>query len=288
MKKVVCLLLMAVCIIVPSWGSKAKPKVGLSLSGGAALGYAHIGFLQAMDEAGVKPDVICGSSMGALVGMMYCSGYTPQQILQVIKDSKLDRLSNIWRPRLSSVGGMANYDWLRKLLSELVPHNSFDKLNPKFYCCVTDLNHIKAQYIGTGEMLREYVTASASMPLLFAPVQVGDVYFVDGGVIDNFPSKPLIDEKCDVRIGVVVLQDTVSEKIDNPHKLWLRAYSICSYSNIYGNFDDFTHLLAISPRQYWLSDFKAVDELYRIGYEEGKRFFKVGKWGKPHVKGKKE
>ena len=80
---------MVIAMMMMGTHTAHSQKVGVSLAGGAALGYAHLGFLQAMDEAGIKPDCIVGTSMGAIVGMLYAAGNSPEEILQYIKDEEL-------------------------------------------------------------------------------------------------------------------------------------------------------------------------------------------------------
>ena len=88
MKKIVFVMIM---LSTAFSGAKAQ-KVGVALSGGAALGYAHLGVLQAMEEAGIRPECVSGTSMGAVMGMMYAAGYKPQEIKEIIKKEHFDHL----------------------------------------------------------------------------------------------------------------------------------------------------------------------------------------------------
>ena len=262
------LLLLVVVTALPL----SAQRVGVSLSGGAALGYAHLGFLQAMDEAGMKPDYVTGTSMGAIIGLMYSAGYTPQQILQIVHEEHMDRALRLVRPSLGAKGGVSSTRHLQRVLLKYVPHNCFDSLPIAFSCCVSDMNHYVPRYIDSGNDLVQYVMASAAMPGVFAPVCIDSVYYFDGGAHDNLPVKPLLDAGCDVRIGVRLL-------IEQPHTppsakdLWLHFYSYCTYQTAYFTMDDFTDVVTIDPQGFWLMDFSHADDLFQIGYEAGKTYF---------------
>ena len=134
-KKTFLSLLIAAVLLsgtAKSFADGPVPKVGISLSGGAALGYAHIGFLQAMDEAGIRPDCIAGTSMGAIIGMMYAAGYAPREILQIVRKEHMNRLSGIYHFELRHKGGLMSTRHLQKVLSAYVPHNHFDSLPIRF------------------------------------------------------------------------------------------------------------------------------------------------------------
>lgn len=256
----------------PEGNAVHKHKIGLSLAGGAALGYAHIGFLQAMEEAGIQPDCIVGTSMGAIMGMMYAAGYHPQQIKQIVKDEHMDRLTRLALPGIPKPGGLINTDRIQKILLKYVSHNSFDRLKTQYYCCSSNMNTLQPVYRGHGDQLVQYVMASAAMPAIFAPVSINGVYFVDGGVHDNLPIQPLLDEKCNIRIASQLVIEKPG-RVKNPLLVWLHAFSYCSYATSFHNLEKFTDVVYIDPGIYWLEDFKHIDALYEIGYNAGKEYF---------------
>lgn len=247
-------------------------KTGVSLSGGAALGYAHLGFLQAMDEAGIRPDCICGTSMGAIMGMFYAAGYKPQEIKEIAKKEHMDRIYGLSRFSLKHKGGLLNTRHIEKILRKYIPHNNFDSLPIRFYCCTSDMNHLKAIYKGSGDSLISYVVASAAVPGIFAPIQIDGAYCMDGGIHDNLPALPLIAEQCEVRIASLLLTEQASDnkKLKN---LWMHAYSYSGYATGLAQLDKFTDIVRIDPGGYWLTDFRKIEELYDIGYRTGKAYF---------------
>lgn len=264
-------LLLFLCTVIGCALPLQAQKTGISLSGGAALGYAHLGFLQAMDEAGIRPDCICGTSMGAVMGMMYAAGYKPQEIKEIVKKEHMDRIGGLFRFNLKHKGGLISTRHLEKTLRKYVPHDNFDSLEIRFYCCTSDMNHLKAVYRGYGDSLIRYVLASAAMPGIFAPIRLNGAYCVDGGVHDNLPVQPLLDEGCDVRIASFLLieQPSDDKKVKD---LWMHAYSYCTFSTALSQLEKFTDIVSIDPGDYWLTDFRKIDELYETGYRTGKQY----------------
>lgn len=267
MKRILVLILLC-CTL----GVQAQ-KVGFSLAGGAALGYAHLGFLQAMDEADIKPDCIVGTSMGAIMGMMYAAGYSPLEIKQIIKDEHMDQLLHLARPGKNHKGGLISTQAIQEVLLKYVPHDNFDSLKTQFYCCTFNMDSLEPVYKGHDTNLVKYVMASASMPFIFAPQMIDSSYYVDGGIHDNQPIKPLLDEGCTRRIASFLVLEKPG-KYKNVHTLWMHAYSYSTYLTAFRNLDQFTDVITIDPGDLWLQDFKAVDKLYDIGYKAGKEYLK--------------
>lgn len=235
------------------------------------MGYAHLGLLQAMEEAGIYPDCVVGTSMGAIIGMMYAAGYKPLQIKDIIKKEKMDSLIHLVFPNTPKLGGLVGSSRIRKILKKYVPDNSFEKLPTKFYCCVSNMDTLLPEYHGSGDKLVEYVMASASMPGVFAPMKINGQYYVDGGIHDHLPVQPLIDEGCDVRVGSLL--EVVKPGKKKVAMIWLHAFLYCSYITYQQTIEHFTDVITIDPGKYWLSDFKALDAIYNIGYKAGKKYF---------------
>ncbi len=235
------------------------------------MGYAHLGFLQAMEEAGLKPDCVVGTSMGAIMGMMYAAGYAPQEIKRIIKEEKMDSILHVAFPNIPQPGGIVSTTRIQKMLRKYVPVNSFDAFRIKFYCCVSNMETLQPEYHGSGGQLVEYVMASACIPAIFAPMKINDTYYVDGGIHDHLPVQPLLDEGCDVRIASNLMVVKPGKK--KFYTVWLHAFLYCSYITHRQTIDKFTDVVDIDPGKYWLADFKAVDELFQIGYQAGKNHF---------------
>jgi NTE family protein len=182
------------------------------------------------------------------------------------------RKTRIFKPNLHHDGGMADYTHLRKMMAKYIPYNSFDSLKIPFYCCVSDMNHLKPVYVSTGDKLREYVSASASVPRVFAPVMIDSVYYVDGYIFNNLPVEPLIDAGCNVTIGLYIQRDTVMERIDDPSIISSRAFAVNSNLCTLDHVHLCTYGIAIKVGDLGKLDFGKIDEFFEYGYKAGKEF----------------
>lgn len=183
-----------------------KYKLGLALSGGGARGFAHLGIIKALNEFNIYPDIVSGTSAGSIAGAFYCAGYSPDEILEIFKQKKLRNLTKLHIPK----NGILSLDNLRILLKEYIKPQYFEDLKIPLIICITNLNEGKAEYKNKGP-LHIMVQASSAIPIVFSPVKINNTYYVDGGLIDNFPVKPLV-RICDKIIGINIYPD---EKVDD-------------------------------------------------------------------------
>lgn len=234
-----CLLLFSYALLLSFQKSYAQdtvkqPKVGLVLSGGGAKGFAHIGVLKVLEEAGIKIDYIGGTSMGAVVGGLYASGYNAQQIDSIFKKTDFDELLQDYIPRTSKsfyerkndekyaislpftnfkVGiplafskGIYNYNLLNRLTHHVAAINDFSKLPIPFLCVATDIETGKEVILKNG-YLPQAMLASSAFPSLFSPVEINGQLLIDGGVTNNFPVEEVRKMGADIIIGVDVQDD---------------------------------------------------------------------------------
>lgn len=210
-----------------------KPKIGLSLAGGGAKGFAHVGVLKVLDSLGIKVDYIAGTSMGAIVGSLYASGYTANDIEKVILDTdfyglianekKREETSlfnknndkyllnipivngkiNVLPKAIST--GQKNIYMLKELLNNVSDVTDFSKLPIPFMCIGTNLETGKMEIFEKGDLIKS-IMASSAYPGLLDPVKIGDSLYIDGAMTVNYPSKPLKDKGIDFVIGVDLSQ----------------------------------------------------------------------------------
>ena len=196
--------------------SSSDKELGICLSGGGALGFAHIGVLQALEDHGIFPTQIAGSSMGAIVGTLYAAGYTPAHILELIKEDKLYKITKLMTFSPSFLkSGLSNHSMLRSLLLELIPHDTFDPLKRKMHICVANLNTSEWEIIETGDKLAAWVAASASIPGLFETININEGCYVDGGLLNNMPAQG-IQQFCHTIIGVDVMPHQIPGDLKTP------------------------------------------------------------------------
>jgi len=205
-----------------------NPKIGLSLSGGGAKGFTHVGVLKVLDSLGVKVDYISGTSMGAIVGGLYAAGYTGKDIEKVVMDTDFYSLITDPKPRQetsffsksvdkylltvplrngkvslpSSIStGQRNVYLLKELLRNVSNIDDFSKLPIPFMCIATNIESGQMQIFEKGDLVSS-ILASSAFPSLLEPVKIGDSIYVDGAMSVNYPSKPLKDKGIDIVIGV--------------------------------------------------------------------------------------
>ena len=255
--------------LVMATNAFAEQRVGLVLSGGGALGFAHIGAIQALEEAGFQPSVVSGTSMGSLVGVLYAHGYKPAEIMQVVKDERLYRNSTLLRFHFSKNPGIYYLDAIRQLLKNLIPDNSFDSLPKSFCACVMNLTEAVPEYICSGDLLAEYVVASASIPSFFEAQTINGIQYIDGGMLNNFPAQPIRD-KCDFLIGIDVLPLT-HKKAEKTYEAMLYGLRDVQHVNSlpgHALCDLLIEVHAIDT--YGEFDFKEYEAIYNMGYETAK------------------
>lgn len=250
-----------------------KPKIGLALSGGGALGYAHIGFLQAMKEYKFDVDIVSGTSMGSIIGVMYCAGYSPIEILELVDKENMNKIINVVKLNSSFGRGFFNHEKLSKVLDKSISHNNFSGLKKKFYCCVTNFNKATYKFVGDGKFLKEYVIASASIPVVYEPKEVEEEMYIDGGVMQNLPVEPLLNEKCDIIIGVDVVSVPNQSEIKGLVNIFARSMALSIASNTTYWADKCDYVIAPNLEKYTILDFDKAQELFDIGYEAGRVFF---------------
>ncbi len=208
-----------------------RPKVGLILSGGGAKGLAHIGVLKVLEEAGIRPDFIGGTSMGSIVGGLYAIGYSADSLEKISQstdwmDILADRIS---RPNLTIeekedadrfifsipvkenklvipsgvINGQSIQNLLNTLCAPVYDIRNFNDFQIPFLCVATDIETGKEVVFRKG-YLPEILRASMSIPSIFNPILLNDVLLVDGGVVNNFPVKLVKEMGADIIIGVDV------------------------------------------------------------------------------------
>jgi len=211
-----------------------KPKIGLVLSGGGAKGLAHIGVLKVIEEAGIKIDYIGGTSMGAIVGGLYASGYTARQLDSIFKSSDYDAIIQDFISRRSKnfyekgnderyavmlpfshfkLGvpvalskGLYNYNMITRLTNHVYTIRDFNKLPIPFFCIATDIETGEEVLLNKG-FLAQAVLASGAFPTLYSPIEIDGKYLIDGGVVNNYPIEDLKKMGADIIIGVDVQDD---------------------------------------------------------------------------------
>jgi NTE family protein len=252
-----------------------EEKIGICLSGGGALGFAHIGALQALEEVGIKPNYVSGTSMGSIIGVLYAAGYSPAEILQLIEKEKVYKIYNILKLDVTGKTGLAQSAKLRKILHNCIPYNTFDSLEKFFAVCCTDIKNGRASIFSSGNHLKEYVIASSSIPYIFKTVKIEGVEYVDGGIINNFPVEPLIEAQCDMIIGVSVVNFTPFTHEAGKLELLPLVFAIVDESINKERYKQCHHFIAVKGMntiENHIFSFKNWKYIYQCGYESMREY----------------
>ncbi|RTE52399.1 patatin [Arenibacter aquaticus] len=236
---------------------------GLVLSGGGVRGIAHIGAIKALEEHGIVPSHIAGTSAGAIVGALYAGGCTWQEILDFFKKTELFSLNNYAKGKPGFLDTEKFYDHSKTYL----PHNSFDSIKIPLYITATNLLDGTLHTFHNGELIKP-ILASAAVPGFFAPVQMADGYFVDGGTLNNFPVD-LIRAQCDHIVGVYVNPFAKVDIKDLNHvtKVLERAYQVMVTHETSRKFKDCDLLIRpMNMDKYGIFSFRAIDKIFDLGY----------------------
>ncbi|WP_338377559.1 patatin-like phospholipase family protein [uncultured Flavobacterium sp.] len=217
-----------------------KPKIGLVLSGGGAKGLAHIGVLKIIDSLNIKIDYIGGTSMGAIIGGLYASGYSGKELEYAFSQMDVDKLIQDFVPR-SSKGfnqkrndelysltlpfknlkissprglskGMYNFNTLSRLTYHVKDIKDFSQLPIPFFCVATNIETGEEVLLKKGT-LAEAIIASGALPTLYNPIEIDGKLLVDGGVKNNYPVEELKRLGADIIIGVDV-QEGLKDRLD--------------------------------------------------------------------------
>ena len=247
--------------------SNKNDSIGLCLSGGGALGFAHVGAIQALEDHGIFPEHVVGTSMGSIIGALYAAGYSPTEMMQLIKDDKLYKVTKLMTFTHSFLKvGLSNHSQLRSLIQELIPHNSFEQLKLKMHVCVVNLNKAEWEIISEGNELDKWVAASASIPGVFEAIQHDDTYFVDGGLLNNVPAQGLKDS-CQTIIGVDVIPHIVPQELNKLIDTLAASVRAMQHQNSKAGRDICSFV--IEPKaieKYHEFSFDAYQEIYQYGY----------------------
>ncbi len=176
-----------------------KPyKIGLALSGGGAKGFAHLGAFKLLEESGLKPDIISGTSAGSLMGVLFADGYSADEIKNMFIGRVFSEFVQLQIPK----SGLFNYDRFQEFLKRHLRSKRIEDLPIPTVVVATDLERGCSHEFRSGSIV-EAVTASCCMPIIFSPVVINGRHYVDGGLFRNFPVSTIRDE-CEYVIGVNV------------------------------------------------------------------------------------
>ncbi|MBD3610673.1 MAG: patatin-like phospholipase RssA [Gammaproteobacteria bacterium] len=218
-----------------------KPKIGLALGSGSARGWSHIGVINALNERGIEPDIISGTSIGSLVGAAYADNKLNELEAWVRELQWHDVISYF---DISLEGGFITGKKLFKFLHAHFYDKNIEELEKPFGSVATDMNTGLEVWLREGSLLTA-ARASASMPGLFTPVKHDERWLVDGGLVNPIPVSLCRAMGADIVIAVD-LNATLMWKETTLHKT--------STDNIHNDDPSLIHKLKQFKEKYWPSD----------------------------------
>jgi NTE family protein len=239
-------------------------SIGMALSGGGSRGIAHLGILKAFDEAGLKISMMSGTSAGAIVGLFYCSGYSPDNIMEIIRET---RLIKYVRPAISK-SGLLKLESIVGIFKRYIKNDTFDDLNIPLVVSSTNIKKGKNKFFGDGSLIWS-VLASCAVPVIFQPVKIGEDYYVDGGVLNNLPVEPLIGQ-CDVVVGSNCNPVSEAYEPGNMRSLLERSLLMAINLNTFSKREICDLFLEPAElKRFGGFDFSKATEIFEIGYDYG-------------------
>jgi predicted acylesterase/phospholipase RssA len=178
--------------------------LGLALGSGSAMGIAHIGVLKALEKEGIDIDLASGSSIGALIGALWCAGYTAQEVEEIILQSKSRKYLFGWDDLSFPLRGLLKGKHVRRFLEKYLEDKTFNDLNRPFAVVACDALTMKQVVFDSGRLV-DAVMASISIPGVFTPYKIGARYYFDGGILNPLPTNILVASGAKRVIAVNVL-----------------------------------------------------------------------------------
>jgi len=276
-------------------------KQALVLSGGGARAFAHIGVLKALEEAGWYPDLVVGTSMGAIIGSMYSCGKSPDQIHRFLKNTKwdeiltkkryrdtepitkkkievpsiftlrIDKNLNIRYPKyILSTQGISERLLPLTIGPEYASGGNYDSLAIPLRVIATNIKNGQPVVFKTGN-LPKVLTGSSAYPIVLSPVEMDSMLLVDGGITNNVPCDVAKEEGADFILAV-----NMSSRISDMDELSVSDYmdqtinTLAFYSDT-RNLDLADVLISLDPQDIYSTDFDSIDVLVELGYQETKK-----------------
>jgi NTE family protein len=190
--------------------TEGRPKIGIALGAGAVRGMAHIGILKVLEENGLVPDFITGTSIGSIIGACYASGKSPEWIERFVLSARWRELLDFTVPKRGLLEGKS----IESIIQRVTKNKNFSELDIPLRVIATDINNHERVVFKEGNVAKA-TRASMSIPGIFNPLEIDNKRLVDGDLVDPIPTDELIEMGADIVIAVdlsVNLEDYYMEK----------------------------------------------------------------------------
>lgn len=242
---------------------KLKFKLGLALSGGGTRGFAHIGVLKAFEEEHIKFDCVAGTSIGSLIGALYCANVSIDQMIDEAKRvTRKDVVNRLWiNSDSAKIANVAN---------RLLQDKTFNELSTPFSAVAVDLVDGQEVVLNSGSVPKA-VSASCAVPALFKPVEMDGMVLVDGGLLNNMPADVCRAMGAEIVIGVDLNhhrgEGTTSRKL---HNTLIACWQIVSKSTMYKGVHNSDVVIEPELKSFANTSLSYIDEMVAEGYRAAK------------------
>jgi NTE family protein len=201
------------------------PKIGLALGGGAARGFAHIGVIQVLEEAGIKPDLVVGTSAGSLVAALYASGRSGAELASLAQSMDEGAITDWSFPGRGLIRGEA----LARYVREQTGQRSIEQMRLPLGVVATDLDSGAPMLFRRGDT-GTAVRASSAVPAVFQPVKVGDREYVDGGLVSPVPVRFAREMGAELVLAVDISSPPDGAPTGDAFRMLLQTFAIMGRS----------------------------------------------------------
>lgn len=250
--------------VLESIGLRTQVKRGIALSGGGARGFVHVGVLMAFERFGKRPDIMSGVSAGSIAAVLYAAGLSPLEIIECFASNPKFGDFTDWALPKSSFLRLNKFE---KLLDSWLPVKNMEDLTIPTVICATDFDNGKSVGWAKGEIVPR-VLASCSIPIIFPPVRINNVHYVDGGVLRNLPAWA-IRKHCSVLYGsnCSPLSRHFTYK-NSMLDIAMRSYSLMAKSNVIHDLNLCDYVIqAQEASRYKTFDLSSIRRLVTFGYD---------------------
>ena len=206
---------------------RRQARIGLALGGGAARGFAHVGVIQVLEEAGLHPQVVAGTSAGSLVAALYASGKTSQELRRVAETMEEAEITDWMMPILNR--GALRGEALARYVNTQVGGKSIEQMKIPLGIVATDLRSGEAVTFRRGNT-GSAVRASSAVPAVFQPVRIGEREYVDGGLVSPVPVKQAREMGANFVIAVDISSDPEGNPAGDTFQILMQTFAIMGKS----------------------------------------------------------
>lgn len=240
-----------------------QPKVGLALGAGGARGFAHIGVLNVLEEEQIPIDYIAGSSIGSLVGALFCLGHSSKTLEQFATLFRQKFYLDFTFPKMGFISG----EKLTELLHLLTQGKNIEELPIPLTIVATDLLSGEKVLFREGS-IADAIRASISIPGIFVPKEYNDTFLVDGGVVDRVPASVVKDMGAECIIAVDVSNLKAKPQMNSVIDVILQSIDIMQHEMVRSHELNTNIVIRPDLSNYSLRSFEHATDLIRIGRRE--------------------